>query len=147
MSIFNQFLSCHSTTPGTVWLWLNLYARAMASLTTILPNSRVFPPKNIITCRIFLIYCVWIDYGLLRCSFNENLQTQIVFPFVRPHVLAWVDRSTVGANQHYYQYTRQNRKSASSKHTLSGPQMTDSGLLMHYQPYSWLVLASSSGWF
>ena len=37
---------------------------------------------------------------------------------------------------YYYQYTRSNRKSASSKHTLSGPQMTDSGLLMHYQPYS-----------
>ena len=37
---------------------------------------------------------------------------------------------------HYYQYTRPNRKSASSKHTLSGPQKTDSGLLMHYQPYS-----------
>ena len=37
---------------------------------------------------------------------------------------------------YYYQYTRPNRKSASSKHTLSGPQMTDSGLLMHYQPYS-----------
>ena len=36
----------------------------------------------------------------------------------------------------YYQYTRPNRKSASSKHTLSGPQMTDSGLLMHYQPYN-----------
>ena len=39
-------------------------------------------------------------------------------------------------NTHYYQYTRPNRKSASSKHTLSGPQKTDSGLLMHYQPYS-----------
>ena len=39
-------------------------------------------------------------------------------------------------NIHYYQYTRPNRKSASSKHTLSGPQKTDSGLLMHYQPYS-----------
>ena len=37
---------------------------------------------------------------------------------------------------YYYQYTRPNRKSASSKHTLSGPQKTDSGLLMHYQPYS-----------
>ena len=36
----------------------------------------------------------------------------------------------------YDQYTRPNRKSASSKHTLSGPQKTDSGLLMHYQPYS-----------
>ena len=50
-------------------------------------------------------------------------------------------------NLYYYQYTRPNRKSASSKHMLSGPQMTDSGLLMHYQPYSWLVLASSSGGF
>ena len=39
-------------------------------------------------------------------------------------------------NIYYYQYTRPNRKSASSKHTLSGPQKTDSGLLMHYQPYS-----------
>ena len=38
--------------------------------------------------------------------------------------------------KNYYQYTRPNRKSASSKHTLSGPQKTDSGLLMHYQPYS-----------
>lgn len=38
-------------------------------------------------------------------------------------------------NIYYYQYTRPNRKSASSKHTLSGPQKTDSGLLMHYQPY------------
>ena len=37
---------------------------------------------------------------------------------------------------HYYQYTRPNRKSASLKHTLSGPQKTDSGLLMHYQPHS-----------
>ena len=63
-------LSSHSITLAT--LWLNLYARAMASLTTILPNSRVFPPKNIITCRIFLIHCFWIDYGLLRSSFNEN---------------------------------------------------------------------------
>ena len=43
----------------------------------------------------------------------------------------------------YYQYTWPNRKSASSKHTLSGPQKTDNGLLMHYQPYSWLVLAST----
>ena len=50
-------------------------------------------------------------------------------------------------NSYYYQYTRPNRKSASSKHTLSGPQRTDSGLLMHYQPYSWLVLASSSDGF
>jgi len=48
---------------------------------------------------------------------------------------------------YYYQYTRLNGKSASSKHTLSGPQKTDSGLLMHYQPYSWLVLASSSDGF
>ena len=48
---------------------------------------------------------------------------------------------------HYYQDTRPNRKSASSEHTLSGPQKTDSGLLMHYQPYSWLVLASSSDGF
>ena len=40
------------------------------------------------------------------------------------------------ANMHYYQYTRQIEKPASSKHTLSGPQKTDSGLLMHYQPYS-----------
>ena len=40
------------------------------------------------------------------------------------------------SNKHYYQYTRPNGKSASSKHTLSGPQKTDSGLLMHYQPYS-----------
>ena len=47
-------------------------------------------------------------------------------------------------NLNYYQYMRPNRKLASSKHTLSGPQNTDSGLLMHYQPYSWLVLASLS---
>ena len=40
------------------------------------------------------------------------------------------------SNNNYYQYTWPNRKSASSKHTLSGPQKTDSGLLMHYQPYS-----------
>ena len=40
------------------------------------------------------------------------------------------------ANRNYYQYTWPNRTSASSKHTLSGPQMTDSGLLMHYQPCS-----------
>ena len=53
----------------------------------------------------------------------------------------------VALSCYYYQYTRPNRKSASSKHTLSGPQMTDSELLMHYQPYSWLVLASSSGRF
>ena len=33
---------------------------------------------------------------------------------------------------YYYQYTRPNRKSASSKHTLSEPQITDCGLLMHY---------------
>ena len=33
---------------------------------------------------------------------------------------------------------------ASSKHTLSGPQKTDSGLLMHYQPYSWLVPSSKT---
>ena len=45
-----------------------------------------------------------------------------------------VPQATVSS--YYYQYTRPNRKSASSKHTLSGPQKTDSGLLMHYQPYS-----------
>ena len=39
-------------------------------------------------------------------------------------------------NYHYYQYTRPNRQSASSKHMLSGLQKTASGLLMHYQPYS-----------
>ena len=45
-------------------------------------------------------------------------------------------KSNANVIRDYYQYTRPNRQSASSKHTLSGPQKTDSGLLMHYQPYS-----------
>ena len=32
---------------------------------------------------------------------------------------------------HYYQYTRPNRKSASLKHTLCGPQKTDSSTHSH----------------
>ena len=50
--------------------------------------------------------------------------------------LPWPDCAREYHMFYYYQYTRPNRKSASSKHTLSGPQKTDSGLLMHYQPYS-----------
>ena len=44
-----------------------------------------------------------------------------------------------GGRVHYYQYTQPNRKSASSKHTLSRTQKTDSGLLMHYRPYVQLI--------
>ena len=46
------------------------------------------------------------------------------FALIRGHSL-----QNSNINMYYYQYTRPNRKSASSKHTLSGPQKTDSGLL------------------
>ena len=57
-------------------------------------------------------------------------------------IVGWVSKPNVicsfrgGGRVHYYQYTQPNRKSASSKHALSGPQKTDSRLLMHYRPYS-----------
>ena len=45
-------------------------------------------------------------------------------------------------NIYYYQYTRPNRKSASSKHTFSGPQKTDSGLLSIISPTAYLMIWS-----
>ena len=63
-------------------------------------------------------YVIVLYFAIIIKLFHQNLNGQNI------------------DNLNYYQYTRPNRKSASSKHTLSGPQKTDSGLLMHYQPYS-----------
>ena len=62
---------------------------------------------------------------ILSSCLNWKLTAMITPSFI-------YNRST---NTNYYQYTRPNRKSASSKHTLTGPEKTDSGLPMHYQPY------------
>ena len=75
-----------------------------------------------------------------QCCFYDNLNKNIEVHIIEKdnRIVLGVDiwGANVDVNANYYQYTRPNRKSASSKHTLSGPQMTDSGLLMHYQPYS-----------
>ena len=63
--------------------------------------------------------------GKFGSCFEHPLQNNLVISYI------WLIFAF-----NYYQYTRPNGKSASSKHTLSGPQKTDSGLLMHYQPYS-----------
>ena len=111
---------------------------------------------------------IWVLLVAYYANFSENKLSK---PNSKTTILPWsLEQATVspayvvnrilsvscfiGSNQlfdyiiiYYYQYTRPNRQSASSKHKLSGAQKTDSGLLMHYQPYSWLVLASSSDGF
>ena len=77
-----------------------------------------------------------------RCPGNTAVQVTHIFPRYENILARFIGYRIVFSyisfpnKNYYYQYTRPNRKSSSSKHTLSGPQMTDSGLLMHYQPYS-----------
>ena len=79
-----------------------------------------------------------IAFSKDKCEANGKIPPVILYkvcfpPLICFHVFGLV---LLFLTLHYYQYTRPNRKSASSKHTLSGPQQTDSGLLTHYQPYS-----------
>ena len=50
-----------------------------------------------ITCHIFLIHCVWIDYGLLRSSFNETRANTNSVPCCLPPCPG---RSNVSTNHH-----------------------------------------------
>ena len=72
---------------------------------------------------------------LFSLSSFQEYKSRCIYRLLSSRLL-W-DFACYDLNYHYnYQYSRPNRKSASSEHTLCGPRKTDSGLLMHYQSYS-----------
>ena len=100
-----------------------------------------------VKCGRFLLWLLEICWSYFCNGFNmvfffllknqmaeETERERRIFQLQMCEVSSWCNNIHFIFN--YYQYTRPNRESASSKHTLSGPQKTDSGLLMHYQPYS-----------
>ena len=97
--------------------------------------------KNILHKRsvhknVFIAACQ--NYGSEK--FSQELYLSVLIYQKKEYMLQNLSKnwkiSMMIVHIYYYQYTWPNRKSASSKHTLSGLQKTDSGLLMHYQPYS-----------
>ena len=111
---------------GIYWLILCLFCRAPY------PHPLSTPVGNCPLCCL-VPWQIEIPVILWRNHKSVSLASTII----------GVKGELKAKNKHYCQYTRPNRKSASSKHTLSGPKKTNYGLLMHYHPYSWLVLASS----